>query len=384
MKKIISVVLVVIAIFSFMTTAEAANRDEHIPNAKGTIDGRQYLEKIMADKGMPKIKNGYLARRIATPADIETVLSWLFNKEVVFPADEEVNKESLVKLLSVLTSLKEHQIESILLKKLPLERLTVKELNYCVLCLIEHPLTAKKVNSLLLSDVKIYETITIEERELYDAILDMEMLEWFVPTYICVLGPENFCKTLSRYLNEESGYSRQNCKTINELHNGVVTVGYMYTGAWLHIVAMRSDTSIFDLDYEHKINLLWKQFEEEKGVTGNITFDIISINSFIGEKLEYSHWKYDQTMKGAIIGQKAVCSGYADTFKFLANLSGIDCVLAINDAEEHEWVQYRYENVWYNADPTWDDLGIASSNMYLGKTDDLFKELKHPLMNNFF
>lgn len=82
--------------------------------------------------------------------------------------------------------------------------------------------------------------------------------------------------------------------------------------------------------------------------------------------------KYDDSASGGpyglLIDGKAVCNGYARTFKLLANALGIECYKV--NSNEHEWNLVRVDGEWYNISPT---------ETLLGKTD---KDLEGLLMTD--
>lgn len=60
---------------------------------------------------------------------------------------------------------------------------------------------------------------------------------------------------------------------------------------------------------------------------------------------------------GALVGKKAVCSGYARAAKMLLNRVGIECrlVSGMSKNSGHMWNQVKIDGQWYNLDVTWDD-----------------------------
>lgn len=100
------------------------------------------------------------------------------------------------------------------------------------------------------------------------------------------------------------------------------------------------------------------------------------------EKIKYVHdylidnMEYDKqdgenrsNIYGALVDQKAICEGYADTFKYLMDKLQIPCVIVCGDAigdnsdtEFHAWNYVQMENgSWYAVDVTWDDPIIIGS-----------------------
>ena len=65
---------------------------------------------------------------------------------------------------------------------------------------------------------------------------------------------------------------------------------------------------------------------------------------------------------GTLVKNKAVCEGYAKSFKFLMDEMNIPCIIVCgtatrdeNKSESHAWNYVKINDVWYAVDPTWDD-----------------------------
>lgn len=65
---------------------------------------------------------------------------------------------------------------------------------------------------------------------------------------------------------------------------------------------------------------------------------------------------------GTLVNKKAVCAGYAKTFKYLMDSLEIPCISVIGKAtnsegrtENHEWNYVQINQKWYAIDTTWDD-----------------------------
>lgn len=70
--------------------------------------------------------------------------------------------------------------------------------------------------------------------------------------------------------------------------------------------------------------------------------------------------KYDTTVSlpnirniyGAIIQKECVCAGFADAFKYLSDMAGLDSIVVVG--ENHAWNNIRLDGKWYLVDLTWD------------------------------
>lgn len=96
---------------------------------------------------------------------------------------------------------------------------------------------------------------------------------------------------------------------------------------------------------------------------------VTKITLFMWSKIEYS-----KTVNGeggaheALVNGKAVCAGFARTFKILANAVGLECYHVSNSKANHEWNIVRIDGDWYNADTT--GSGRTEAHLYLLHTCD--------------
>ena len=378
MKKLVSIIFVIGIIMSMVVPANAQTIETHYSNAYGNTDAYSFLNYVMEGKGMPKVANSYFSNEYATKQQVNKLLSWYLN--TVVDVNEEPTKENLISLLAKNTGLKKYQIESVLLKTPVFGRMTVKELNYYILCMVEHPLTAKDNGF----KIQLYGSFNISATNKDEVLLDIEMLQLFVPSYIYVYGDYSLLTNLSNELVSMDKYVRQNCKMATKVGYEVLSIEVAYTGAWMHQVAIREDTQIFDEKYEKSIENFWKHYMDKNTIKGDIVYDAGRINKFIIKELDYFESDNRYTVAGAIIDGGGYCGSYADTFKFLANMVGIECILVANSVEVHQWVQFKTEKEWVNADPTWDDHGISGTSIYFAKNDDEYVFFSHPVMDKCF
>ena len=99
--------------------------------------------------------------------------------------------------------------------------------------------------------------------------------------------------------------------------------------------------------------------------------------------------KDQYTIYGALKNGRAVCEGYARTFKYFMDGIGIPCVLVSGTGknsqgqiESHAWNYVQINDTWYAIDVTWDDPvvdgGEQTNEMkykyFLKGSDEFFKE----------
>lgn len=101
-----------------------------------------------------------------------------------------------------------------------------------------------------------------------------------------------------------------------------------------------------------------------KNATGTNYDKILYIHDWIIENTEYEADHVDNTANiyGCLVEGKALCEGYARTYKYLLDKLNIPCILVSGEAvdekgksEKHAWNYVFINNNWYAIDPTWDD-----------------------------
>lgn len=100
-------------------------------------------------------------------------------------------------------------------------------------------------------------------------------------------------------------------------------------------------------------------------LTGDKYNKILQAHDWIIENLEYSLDLKNMNvynLYGALVEKKAVCEGYAKTFKFILDELGIPCIIVSGKAtnsegltENHAWNYVELDGKWYAVDATWDD-----------------------------
>lgn len=105
--------------------------------------------------------------------------------------------------------------------------------------------------------------------------------------------------------------------------------------------------------------------------TGNTYQDIRMVHDYLVDSIEYDSsisLSNIYNIYGALVNGKAVCEGYARSFKYLMDELGISCVLVIGtgtnsegETEDHAWNYVEVDGSWYAVDTTWDDPIIRGS-----------------------
>lgn len=123
------------------------------------------------------------------------------------------------------------------------------------------------------------------------------------------------------------------------------------------------------------------------------------IHDYIVDNVEYNEVDdiNNANMYGALINGKAVCEGYAESFKYMMDKLNIPCILVYGnglnnsgDSEYHSWNQVLMDDGnWYSVDTTWDDpiligfgkLPESSKYKYFLKGSSEFEE-NHKIEND--
>lgn len=110
-----------------------------------------------------------------------------------------------------------------------------------------------------------------------------------------------------------------------------------------------------------------------KNATGTNYDKMLYVHDWIIGNTEYEaeHGENTANIYGCLVEGKALCEGYARTFKYLLDKLNIPCILVSGDAvdengktERHAWNYVFINNNWYAVDPTWDDpIIIGNSNL---------------------
>ena len=110
--------------------------------------------------------------------------------------------------------------------------------------------------------------------------------------------------------------------------------------------------------------------------SGNAYDDIRMVHDYLVENIEYDTTVSQSNIYnvyGALVNGRAVCEGYARSFKYLMDKLGIPCILVIGtgtnsqgQTENHAWNYVQLNGTWYAIDCTWDDP--VSSTGYVSQS----------------
>lgn len=125
-------------------------------------------------------------------------------------------------------------------------------------------------------------------------------------------------------------------------------------------------------------------YEKEKAIHDYI----VKETSYDSYALEYSTWfaEYADQPYGCLINNRAICVGYATTFKMFMDMLDVECIIVTGSANDtydnHGWNMVNLEDGnWYVIDVTWDDPVGPEDGMifysYFNVTDDIILDSHH-------
>ena len=157
----------------------------------------------------------------------------------------------------------------------------------------------------------------------------------------------------------------QNEYTYSEDRNGnIVKVDMSYYIDKEESVKRNNELREVVVQVKKKVNALNTDFEKVKYIHDYIVNACVYTNTEV---------PYEYTAYGALIMQKAVCSGYAQAFSLLSNECGIECFSITGhskiNGEPHRWNMVKCDGDWYHLDATWDDKEDSYNYQYFNVTD---------------
>lgn len=110
--------------------------------------------------------------------------------------------------------------------------------------------------------------------------------------------------------------------------------------------------------------------EMKKKLNGYSDYEKIKqVHNWLIDNVEYdSNAEEPYSISGALTEGKAVCEGYARSFKYIMDNLQIPCVLVSGtgtnsngETESHAWNYVQLDGIWYAVDVTWDDPVIVGN-----------------------
>ncbi len=109
-------------------------------------------------------------------------------------------------------------------------------------------------------------------------------------------------------------------------------------------------------------------------LTGNVVYDQSHYEKKGAPQTSYEPY-------GPLVEGKGVCLGYAETFRLLMDMAGIECITVTGAAfwnrENHAWNMVKLNGEWYCADPTWDNRHGPGHFTYFNVTSQYMADSDH-------
>ena len=117
--------------------------------------------------------------------------------------------------------------------------------------------------------------------------------------------------------------------------------------------------------FNKKVNAIVKKLKKKAKGKNEAQRARIALD-YIAANCRYVRTPYDQSAYGVFLKKKAVCAGYARSYKLLCDELGVKCICVSGtvDGEEHMVNFVRVKKKWYYVDPTWCDRGSTAEDTY--------------------
>lgn len=158
---------------------------------------------------------------------------------------------------------------------------------------------------------------------------------------------------------------------VSKVNLKIKSVSYGNSVSYTLTMGSDADSSYLKQEYanEQNVNVALSQTSSVANqiierLSGNDYNKVLQVHDWLVNNLTYSTESggsaYD--IYGGLILNKAVCEGYAESFKYIMDKINIPCVIVTgtatnsdNDTENHEWDYIQLNGKWYAVDATWDD-----------------------------
>ena len=164
-----------------------------------------------------------------------------------------------------------------------------------------------------------------------------------------------------------------------------------------------SDLRIFVIDYDQERDSMMaeqkKMDEEVKRVVASVVKPGMSdrekvkaLNDYVVDRTVYNYTAYQRiddpssvrqfrnswTPSGVLFDKSAVCGGYAEAFKVLADAAGLESVYVTGtvNGNGHAWNKVKVDGKWRIVDTTWNDTGEKSNDKWLLITEEEADKLR--------
>ena len=100
-------------------------------------------------------------------------------------------------------------------------------------------------------------------------------------------------------------------------------------------------------------------------ITKTASYDYDALDAINSDKID--NFKHAWTPAGILLDKKAICGGYAVTFKVLSDKIGLKAmyVSGLANGVPHAWNKVNVNGVWKVIDVTWNDSAKEPNKYYL-------------------
>lgn len=158
-------------------------------------------------------------------------------------------------------------------------------------------------------------------------------------------------------LNEPGFFYASNYSTNIQIDDEerVISFSPVYLYSRNRSVRMQKEIDKYIDDLKYGIDRNWSDAEK-----------VLYVHDQLAERIEY--YRGGDVYKGrniyeAMIGESAVCVGYALSFQYIMDVLDIPCICITS--ESHIWNMVKIGESWYHVDLTWDDSHFPDSNTFL-------------------
>ncbi len=240
----------------------------------------------------------------------------------------------------------------------------------------------REYNYLTVSETDNFEVKSIEDiKKVYYTVLNHG---WDSFTFYCDIDYDNclddlkeiassdakddaYITLINNYVNPFNSYNSFNTQVLDD--EITISVDRVYTKDEIDRINDKIDVVLKDL----KIDTSFITNEDIKKV-----HDYIINNTTYDEKYKTDEESpLSAKANGALLNNKAVCSGYTDAFALFLDRMNIPNFKV--NSEEHIWNVVFFDNKWRHIDVTWDDDEINKNNnrnFYMISTNELFEKDK--------
>ena len=137
-----------------------------------------------------------------------------------------------------------------------------------------------------------------------------------------------------------------------------------------------------DMDNLTRQKVLYDYLQE------NSTYDEVAANALPkGATVVPEEHRDSFSAYGVLVNKKGVCGGYAEAYKILLNLAGIESIIVtgyLDNGTYHSWNKVKHGDNWYNVDVTNNYNVTGIPYLLYNTTDETAKSLGYKIDNKYW